>query len=141
MSADTDRISMLNDEPRKHLLGGGAVITAGIAELRQELSNAWSNSKLQGTSPPSSCISGGAKWAANPKTKNRNLMNYFFCAWMLLEGHVAKLKDNIASAAVGSPPSKIRPRWKQGRRSNRHSSSGCWRKLMQRWPRSAACRL
>jgi hypothetical protein len=36
MSADTDRISMLNDEPRKHLLGGGVVITAGIAELRQD---------------------------------------------------------------------------------------------------------
>lgn len=32
MHTDTDRIRALNDELRKHLLGGGAVITAGIAE-------------------------------------------------------------------------------------------------------------
>ena len=36
MSADTDRIRTLNDEVRKHLLGGGAVITPGIAALGQE---------------------------------------------------------------------------------------------------------
>ena len=33
MHTGTDRIRALNDELRKHLLGGGAIITAGIAEL------------------------------------------------------------------------------------------------------------
>lgn len=33
LHTDTDRIRALNDELRKHLLGGGAVITAGIAGL------------------------------------------------------------------------------------------------------------
>jgi hypothetical protein len=36
MSTDTDRIRALNDDLRKHLLGGGAVITAGIAALGPE---------------------------------------------------------------------------------------------------------
>ena len=36
MHTDTDRIRALNDELRKHLLGGGAVITTGIAELGAE---------------------------------------------------------------------------------------------------------
>jgi hypothetical protein len=36
MSTDTDRVRMLNDELRKKLLGGGAFITAGIAELGPE---------------------------------------------------------------------------------------------------------
>jgi hypothetical protein len=33
MSTDTDRLRMLNDELRKHLLDGGTIITAGIAAL------------------------------------------------------------------------------------------------------------
>jgi hypothetical protein len=36
MSMDTDRIRTLNDELRKHLLGGAAVITPGIAALGSE---------------------------------------------------------------------------------------------------------
>jgi Protein of unknown function (DUF3768) len=36
MSADTDRIRLLNDQLRQHLLGGGAVITPGIAALGPE---------------------------------------------------------------------------------------------------------
>jgi hypothetical protein len=36
MSTDTDRIRALNDDLRKHLLGGGAVITPGIAALGRE---------------------------------------------------------------------------------------------------------
>ncbi|TYL99214.1 DUF3768 domain-containing protein [Bradyrhizobium rifense] len=33
MQSDAEKTRVLNDELRKHLLGGGAVITAGIAEL------------------------------------------------------------------------------------------------------------
>jgi hypothetical protein len=36
MSTDTDRIRALNDTLRQHLLGGGAVITPGIAALGSE---------------------------------------------------------------------------------------------------------
>jgi len=37
MSTDTDRIRMLNDELRKHLRGGRAFITPGIAALGSEV--------------------------------------------------------------------------------------------------------
>src|SRR5919107_64705 len=36
MQTDAERARALNDELRKHLLGGGAVITGGIAELGAE---------------------------------------------------------------------------------------------------------
>jgi hypothetical protein len=35
-NTDAERIAMLNDELRKHLCGGGAVITPGIAALGSE---------------------------------------------------------------------------------------------------------
>ena len=37
MSTDTDRIRMLNDQLRKHLTGGRAFITPGIAALGSEV--------------------------------------------------------------------------------------------------------
>jgi hypothetical protein len=36
MSYDTDRIRALNDDLRRHLIGGGAVVTPGVAALGQE---------------------------------------------------------------------------------------------------------
>jgi hypothetical protein len=36
MSANTDQIRSLNDELRQHLLGGGAIITPGVAALGGE---------------------------------------------------------------------------------------------------------
>ena len=36
MSSDRERVCALNDELRRHLLGGGAVMTPGIAALGRE---------------------------------------------------------------------------------------------------------
>ncbi|WP_027529650.1 DUF3768 domain-containing protein [Bradyrhizobium sp. WSM3983] len=36
MQTDAEKTRVLNDELRKHLLGGGAIMTAGIAELGSE---------------------------------------------------------------------------------------------------------
>jgi len=39
MSSDRERVCALNDELRRHLLGGGAVMTPGIAALGREAVN------------------------------------------------------------------------------------------------------
>lgn len=36
MAQDTDRIRMLNDQLRQYLLGGGAIVTPGVAALGSE---------------------------------------------------------------------------------------------------------